>query len=156
MAKFPTEAKRSITVKAPLAKTYKFFWDVAGHAKLIPGLDSCKRVGPDMYRFVYEPRVTGPVSITAQYTAQYKGNGKDEIRYAGMANNGDNTDIEGVIRLEADGDKGTKVTIRQTVAPETPVPRLVQGLVRGFVEREASNALKDFLTNIKQTLDKKA
>ncbi|MDP3936730.1 MAG: SRPBCC family protein [Deltaproteobacteria bacterium] len=155
MARFPTDAKRSITVKVPLARTYKFFWDVPGHAKLIPGLDSCKRVGPDIYRFVYEPRSTGPVTITAQYTARYKGNGKDEIKYEGMANNGDNTDIAGVIRLDEAGDKGTKVTIQQTIAPDTPVPKLVQGLVRSFVEREASNALKEFLENIKKELQGK-
>jgi len=152
MAKFPTEAKRSITVKAPPAKVYKFLWDVPGSAKLIPGLDSCKRVGPDIYRFVYEPRSTGPVTITAQYTARYKGNGQNEIKYEGMANNGDNTDISGVIRLDSAGDNGTKLTIEQTVAPETPVPKLIQGLVRSFVEREASNALKEFLDNIKKAL----
>jgi hypothetical protein len=155
MAKFPTESERSITVKVPIAKAYKYFWDVPGHATRIPGLDTCKKVAPDTYRFIYAPRSTGPVSITAQYTARYKGNGKDEIVYHGIAGKNDNTDIDGTIRLESSGEKGTKVTIRQMIAPDTPVPTLLQGLVRSFVEKEASGALKEFLENVRKTLESK-
>jgi carbon monoxide dehydrogenase subunit G len=155
MAKFPTESERSITVKVPIAKAYKYFWDVRGHAGRIPGLHACRKAATDTYRFIYEPRSTGPVSITAQYTAKYKGNGKDEITYQGTAGPDDNTDIDGTIRLEPGGEKGTKVTIRQMIAPDTPVPKLLQGLVRSFVEKEASGALKEFLENVKETLESK-
>ena len=155
MAKFPTESERSITVKAPIAKVYKYFWDVPGHAPAIPGLDTCRKVSTNTYRFVYEPRSTGPVSITARYTARYKGNGKDEINYQGTAAKDDNTDMDGTIRLEPAGEKGTKVTIRQKIAPETPVPKLLQGLVRGFVQKEASGALEEFLQNVKKALEAK-
>jgi hypothetical protein len=134
---------------------YKFFWDVPGHAGRIPGLETCKRVSTNTYRFVYKPRSTGPVSITAQYTARYKGNGKDEITYLGTAAKDDNTDIDGTIRLEPGGEKGTKIVIRQMIAPDTPVPKLLQGLVRSFVQKEASGALKEFLENVKHVLEGK-
>jgi len=59
MARFPTESERSITLRVPLAQVYEFFWDVLGSANCVPGLDTCKRAGPDTYRFVYKARSTG-------------------------------------------------------------------------------------------------
>lgn len=93
------------------------------------------------------------MSIVARYTARYKGNGCNEIAYEGINGMGETTDIEGVIRFAASGKNATKVTVRQTIAPDTPVPRLLQGLVRSFVEREASAALKEFLENVKKELE---
>jgi carbon monoxide dehydrogenase subunit G len=153
MAKFPTEVERSITVHVPLERAYEFFWDVVGSSECIPGLGSCKRAGKDTYRFVYEERSTGPVSLVVQYTARYQGNGTDEITFEGKSAKGDNTDVNGEIRLRAEGPAATRVTVRQMLAPDTPVPRLVQGLIRGFVEREASDALKQFLQSVKRTLE---
>ena len=153
MAKFPTEVERSVTVKVPLAKAYKYLWDVVGSSDCIPGIDSCKRVAKDTYRFAYAERSTGPVSLTVRYTARYDGNGKDHITFEGTAAEGDNTDVSGVIRLQASGPDATKITLRQTLAPDTPVPWLLQGLIRSFVEREAAEALKQYLTNVKRSLE---
>jgi carbon monoxide dehydrogenase subunit G len=153
MAKFPTEVERSVTVKVPLARVYAYLWDVAGSAECIPGIDSCKRVGEDTYKFIYAERSTGPVSLTVQYTARYDGNGKDEIRFEGTAAKDDNTDVSGVLKLKASGADATKISLRQTLAPDTPVPRLLQGLIRSFVEKEAADAAKDYLANIKRSLE---
>jgi len=153
MAKFPTDVERSITVKVPLARAYEFLWDVVGSSSCIPGIDACKRVGEDTYRFIYEERSTGPVSLVVQYTARYQGNGNDEIRFEGTGAKGDNTDVSGVLKLRASGAEATKITLRQTLAPDTPVPRLLQGLIRSFVQREAADAVKQYLANLKQTLE---
>jgi carbon monoxide dehydrogenase subunit G len=153
MAKFPTEVERSVTVKIPLARAYQYLWDVVGSSACIPGLDSCKAVGNDTYRFVYEERSTGPVSLIVQYTARYEGNGKDRISFEGTGAKGDNTDVGGVIRLQAAGADATKIILRQTLAPDTPVPRLLQGLIRSFVEKEAADAAKQYLANVKQALE---
>src|SRR5215470_11720767 len=153
MAKFPTEVERSVTVKAPLARVYKYLWDVVGSSPCIPGLDSCKSVGNDTYRFQYEERSTGPVSMTVQYTARYDGNGKDRINFEGTGAKGDNTDVSGSIRLQAAGSGGTKIILQQTLAPDTPVPRLLQGLIRSYVEKEAGDAAKQYLANVKQALE---
>ena len=153
MAKFPTEVERTVTVKVPLARAYEFLWDVVGSSRCIPGIDACKRVGDDTYRFVYEERSTGPVSLVVRYTARYQGNGKDEIRFVGTAAKDDNTDVTGVLKLKASGAAATKITLRQTLAPDTPVPLLLQGLIRSFVEREAADAVKQYLAQVKQTLE---
>ncbi len=153
MAKFPTEVERSVTVKVPLAKAYKYLWDVAGSSEnCVPGIDSCKRVAKDTYRFVYAERSVGPGSLVVRYTARYEGNGTDRITFEGTAAEGDNTDVSGVIRLQASGE-ATKITLRQTLAPDTPVPRLLQGLIRSFVEREAAEVLEQYLANVKRTLE---
>ncbi len=153
MAKFPTEVERSVTVKASIARAYKYLWDVVGSSECIPGSDACKRVGKDTYRFLYQERSTGPVSLVVQYTARYAGNGADEITFEGTAAEGDNTDVSGVIRLHASSPDTTKISLRQTLAPDTPVPRLLQGLIRSFVEREAAEALKQYLANVKRALE---
>ncbi len=153
MAKFPTEVERSVTVKASIARAYKYLWDVVGSSECIPGIDACKRVGKDTYRFLYQERSTGPVSLVVQYTARYAGNGSDEITFEGTAAEGDNTDVSGVIRLHASSPDTTKISLRQTLAPDTPVPRLLQGLIRSFVEREAAEALKQYLANVKRALE---
>jgi carbon monoxide dehydrogenase subunit G len=153
MAKFPTEVERSLSVRAPAARAYAFFWDVAGSARCIPGIDRCETVGDNTYRFVYQERSTGPVSLVVRYTARYAGNGSDEIRFQGIAAPDDNTDIDGLIRLVPEGKDATRVVLRQTIAPDTPVPRLVQGLIRSFVQKEAETAVGEYLAAVKRTLE---
>ncbi len=145
MAKFPTEVERTTTLRIPVAQAYAFFWDVARSARAIPGIDRCEPLGNDTYRFVFQERSTGPVSMSVQYTARYSGNGSDEIRFRGTNAEGDNTDVEGVIRLAATGPNETRVTVRQMVAPDTPVPRLLQGLIKSFVQKEAETAVVQYL-----------
>ncbi len=152
MAKFPTEVERSVTVKVPLARAYKFLWDVVGSSSCIPGIDKCERAAKDTYRFVYEERSTGPVSLTVQYTAKYHGNGTDEITFEGTNAKTDNTDVSGRIRLKASGD-ATKITLWQRLAPDTPVPSLLQGFIRSYVEKEAAEALKQYLAAVKRELE---
>jgi carbon monoxide dehydrogenase subunit G len=155
MAKFPTEVESSVTVKVPIEKAYKYLWDVVGSSQCIPGLTNCKKVGVNTYQFVYDPRSTAGIVITVQYTAAYKGDGKRAITFVGTAAKGDNTDVDGEIRLEKAG-SGTKITLRQLVAPDTPVPSLLQRLVKSFAEREALAAVQDYLANVKKTLEAKA
>lgn len=156
MAKFPTEVERSVTVKVPLDKAYNYLWDVVGSATCIPGLNKCKRVADDTYHFLYEERSTGPISMLVQYTARYEGNGKDRILFEGTGAKNDNTDVSGMIRLQPSGPDSTRIILRQTLAPDTPVPRLLQGLIRSFVETEAADAAKQYLANVKRALEKPA
>jgi carbon monoxide dehydrogenase subunit G len=156
MAKFPTEVERSVTVKAPIDKAYAYLWDVVGSSACIPGIDKCKRVGKDTYHFLYAKRSTGPVSMVVQYTARYVGNGKDTITFEGTSAAHDNTDVAGLIRLQQAGPASTRIMLRQTLAPDTPVPRLLQGLIRSFVESEASDAVKQYLANVKRALERDA
>jgi hypothetical protein len=41
----------------------------------------------------------------------------------------------------------------QTIAPDTPVPRLLQGLIRSFVQNEAASAVRGFLDNVRRELE---
>jgi hypothetical protein len=154
MAKFPTEVERSVTVKAPLATVYAFFWDVLGSSGCIEGLDNCKRAGKDTYRFLYHERSAGLVSLTVRYTCKYDGNGVDEIRFESTGAQQDNTDVSGRLRFKAAGDGATKVTLWQRLAPDTPVPTLLQGFVRSTVEKEAGEAVRQYLASAKRELEK--
>jgi carbon monoxide dehydrogenase subunit G len=153
MAKFPTEAEKSITVKAPLARVYTFLWDVPGSADCIPGLQSCKRVGNGTYSFVYREVSVGPVSHVARYTARFEGNGTDQITFTSIPAKDTNTDVAGIFRLHSSGPAATKITLRQTAAADSPVPRLLQGLIRSFIERNAGDMVKQHLVNIKHALE---
>src|SRR4029079_16539413 len=95
---------------------------------------------------------TGPVSMVVRYTAHYTGNGKDEIRFRGIGAPEYNTDVDGLIRLAAGPPGETRVTLRQTIAPDTPVPRLLQGLIKGFVQKEGESAVEQYLAAGKQAL----
>ena len=153
MAKFPTQVEGSITVKVPLDKAYKFLWDVVGSAKCIPGLASCKRVADDTYRFNYKERSAGPITMSLQYTASYETDGKARISFAGTGAKGDNADVDGELRLQKSGADGTKITLRQKLAPDTPVPALLQGLIRGLVAKEAAAAVNEYLANVKRAIE---
>jgi carbon monoxide dehydrogenase subunit G len=155
MAKFPTDVERSVTAKVPLARAYAYLWDVVGSSECIPGIDSCKAVANNTYRFVYAERSSGPVSMVVQYTARYEGNGVDKISFEGINAQGDNTDVSGVIRLQASGPDATKISLKQTLAPDTPVPRLLQGFLKSYVEKEAAEAAKQYLANLKRQLEGK-
>ena len=153
MAKFPTEVERSITVKVPLEKAYKYLSDVVGSSTCIPGLATCKRVSADTYRFMYAERSTGPISMAVQYTTHYENDGKSHISFKSTAAKGDNTDVDGEIHLQKSGANATKVTLRQKLAPDTPVPSLLQGLIRGYVEKEADAVASEYLNNVKRALE---
>jgi len=153
MAKFPTEVERSVTVKVPSARAYEFLWDVVGSSPCIPRLDKCERAGRDTYRFIYEERSTGPVSMVVRYTAKYSGNGTDEIDFAGTSGKNDNTEVSGRIRLKPSGADATKITLWQRLAPDTPVPSLLQGLIRSYVEKEAGEAVRQYLAAVKKELE---
>jgi carbon monoxide dehydrogenase subunit G len=152
MAKFPTDVSVDSVVPVSLSAAYAFFWDVVGSASCIPGLDRCEPSGSDTYRFVYEERSTGPVSMCIRYTSRYTGNGTDEIRFETFGTGGDNTDVTGVIRLEQVGPRETRVRLTQNFAPDTPVPRLLQGLIKSFVQAEAEKAASDYLKNVTKVL----
>lgn len=156
MAKFPTEVERSVTARVPLARAYDYLWDVVGSSCCVPGIDSCKRVSKDTYRFIYQERSTGPVSMVVQYTARYEGNGIDQIAFESKGAKGDNADVSGVIRLQPSGTEATHIMLRQMIAPDTPIPRLLQGLVRSFVEREAAEGVQSYLANVKRALEQKS
>jgi carbon monoxide dehydrogenase subunit G len=153
MAKFPTEVEKSITVNLPLQAVYAYLWDVVGSSGCIPGLEHCKATADDTYRFRFQERSTGPFSMKLQYTARYEGNGKNRISFESINATGDNGDCKGVLRLQASGAAATRITLKQMIAPDTPVPRLLQGLVRSFVESEAADGVKQYLANVKRALE---
>lgn len=154
MAKFPTRVESSVTVKAPIEKVYKYLWDVVGSSACIPGLASCKKAGKDTYRFVYDDRSAMGITMKVAYTAAYTGDGKSRIAFVGTAGKDDNTDVDGELRLAKSG-AGTKITLTQTLAPDTPVPSLLQRLVKSFAEKEASGGAAEYLANVKQALEGK-
>ena len=153
MAKFPTDVEEAVTIAAPRERVYAFFWDVVGSSHCVPDLATCERVGADTYRFISRERSAGPVSMVARYTARYEGNGVDAIRFESLSLVDDNTDVRGAIALESAGETSTRVRLTQMIAPDTPVPRLVQGLIRSFVQREAASAVKGFLDNVRREVE---
>lgn len=153
MAKFPTDVDESVTIAAPRERVYAYLWDVVGSSRCVPDLATCECVGPDTYRFISRERAAGPVSMVARYTARYEGNGVDRIRFESVAVEGDNTDVRGTIVFERATEIATQVRFTQTIAPDTPVPRLVQGLVRSFVQREAASAVRGFLDNVRRQME---
>ena len=153
MAKFPTDVDESVTIAAPRERVYAYFWDVVGSSRSVPDLATCERVGPDTYRFISRKRSAGPVSMVARYTARYEGNGVDRIRFESLSIEGDNTDVSGTIVLERTAETATRVRLTQTIAPDTPVPRLVQGVIRSFVQREAAASVRGFLGNVRREME---
>ena len=153
MAKFPTDVEESVTIAAARERVYACLWDVVGSSRWVPDLATCERVGPDTYRFISRERSAGPVSMVARYTARYEGNGVDRISFESVPVEDDNTDVRGTIVLERTGENATRVHFTQMIAPDTPVPRLVQGLIRSFVQREAASAVRGFLGNVQRQLE---
>src|SRR5262245_26863682 len=153
MPKFPTDVNESVTIAAPRERVYAYFCDVVGSSHCLPDLATSERAGADTYRFISRERSAGPVSMVARYTARYEGNSVDTIRFESLPVESDNTDVRGVIALEKAGEADTRVVLTQTIAPDTPVPRLLQGLVRSFVQREAASAVRGFLDNVRREME---
>ena len=93
--------------------------------------------------------------MAIRYTARYSGNGSDAIDFQSVEAAESNTDVTGALRLLPDGTGGTRIAMRQTVAPDTPVPRLLQGLARTYVQGEAAKSAQEFLSNVKRSLESK-
>ena len=153
MAKLPAEVEKSITVKAPAARAYGFLWDVLGSAYCIPGLVACKRISDNTYEFLFREISAGPVSHVVRYTARYEGNGTDRISFTSVPASKANTEIDGVFRLQARDPETTRITLRQKVVSDSPIPRLLVGMVRSFVDDNASSLVKKHLANIKCALE---
>ena len=142
-----------MTIAAPRERVYAYLWDVVGSSRCVPDLATCERVSPDTYRFISRERSAGPVSIVARYTARYEGNGVDRTHFESLPVEGDNTDVRGTIVLERTAETATRVRFTQTIAPDTPVPRLVQGVIRSFVQREGAASVRGFLGNIRREME---
>ncbi|HYD48291.1 MAG TPA: SRPBCC family protein [Terriglobales bacterium] len=153
MAKFPTTAEKSVTVKAPLEQVYALIWDVVSSARCIPGIDSCEPAGDDVYSFVMKERSAGPVSMVVRYHARFEGNGSDTIRFRNSGGEGENTEVDGTFKLKPTASGGTKITLKQTVSPESPVPRLLQGFLSSYVEKEAAQVIAEYLHNLKLRIE---
>jgi hypothetical protein len=153
MPKFPTDVNESVTIAAPRERVYAYLWDVVGSSHCVPDLATCERVGPDTYRFISRERSAGPVSMVARYTARYEGNRVDTIRFESLPVESDNTDVRGMIAVEKVSETATRVLLTQTIAPDTPVPRPLQGLIRSFVQREAASAVRGFLDNVRREIE---
>lgn len=156
MAKSPTEGERSVTVRAPMPRVYEYLWDVVGSSKCIDGLKRCKRTKAETSCFEYAERSPGPIWLTVRYTVRYDGNGRDRISFQSLNASGDHTDVTGSIRLEETSPDSTRIVLRQSVAPETPIPSLMQGMIRSVVEREAGEGVRRQLMKIKKVLDQKS
>jgi carbon monoxide dehydrogenase subunit G len=156
LAKFPTDIDESITVAVPQAEAYAYLWDVVRSAACIPGLARCEPSGDDVYRFFFAERSAIGISMAIRYSARYSGNGRDAIDFQSVEAAESNTDVNGALRLSHDGAGGTRIAMRQTVAPDTPVPRLLQGLARTYVQGEAAKSAQEFLANVKRTLESKS
>ncbi len=92
------------------------------------------------------------VTESVAYTACSTGNGTDQIRFESTGAPDDNTDVQGVVRLERVDADHTRVTVSQMLAPDTPVPRLLQSLIKSYVQGEATKAARDYLANVQTKL----
>ena len=153
MAKFPTEVERRVVARVPLARAYSYLLDVGGTSKWIPSIARCEKVDAQTWRFISKERSVGPLSLGIRYTARYEGNGVDHISFRSVEAEGDNAEIEGTLALRALADGTTEIHLHQRIAPDTPVPRLMQGMLRSFVEREASSEVDSFLEGVRRTLE---
>jgi carbon monoxide dehydrogenase subunit G len=153
VAKFPTTVERSVVVRVPVTLAYQYLSDVARSAGCIPSIARCERVGEDTWHFASKERSVGPITMSVCYTARYQGNGKDRIVFRSVGAEGDSADIDGTFILRALGEDTTRIELRQMIAPETPVPRLLQGVIRSFVEREAAGEIEQFLDGVRRALE---
>jgi carbon monoxide dehydrogenase subunit G len=153
MARFPTEVDRAVLVHVPAARAYEYLADVRRSAGCIPSIARCERVGDDTWRFTSKDRSVGPLTMSVRYTARYEGNGRDRIDFRSVGADGDNADIDGTFTLQSLDADTTRIELRQMIAPETPVPRLLQGAIRTFVEREAATEIEQFLDGVRRSLE---
>ncbi|MFN8624541.1 MAG: hypothetical protein U0587_00910 [Candidatus Binatia bacterium] len=153
MARFPTEVERTVTVRVALPRVYDFLWDVPVSSRCLPGLLSCTPIGEDTFRFLYDDWSAGPLRMAVHYTATYTGNGVDEIRFESTGARGDNTEVSGLFRLQPSGMEATRIMVRQLLAPDTPIPRLLQSLIRSFLDREAADGVERYLRSVKRALE---
>lgn len=147
------EIERAISVAATRQRAYALLWDVPVCMRSMPGLVRCERVGPDRYRFVHVELAAGSLRVAPRYTASYRGNGSDSIRFAPAPAPDDLLEVEGELRLADAPDGRTRVELRQRLSAELPVPRLLRGRARGFAEREAGQVLERFLAGVRRSLE---
>lgn len=146
------EIERAVLVAAPLERTYALLWDVPASMRGMPGLTHCERVGPDRYRFVHVELAAGTLRVAPRYTADYRGNGRDRIAFTPVRDPDDVLEVEGELRLAPGRRGGTRVELRQRLAAELPVPRLLRGRARSLGEREAGRVIERFLAGVREAL----
>lgn len=154
MSRFPTRAEKSIVIAAPASAVYSYVWNVASACRGIPGLSVSRHGAEDTYRFEYSNDSQGPVTLQVRYTAKFIGNGKDKIRYFSSPTDGEDTaEVEGCVLIREIGPGKAQLTLRQELAPETPVPRFLPNLLRAYVQTEATAAVEAYLRNAKRNLE---
>lgn len=140
-------------------------YSVEFFADKIPGIDSAWDVMQTFIRIPagaalaagslgkVDPAVAVAAGILGGAVAGSMHFAKAGILFEGISAAEDNTDVRGQLRLWPEQDR-TRVTLKQRLALDTPVPWLLQSLIRSFVEAEAGGAARNSLANLRDTLVK--
>lgn len=142
-------AEKNITVRATPEAAFQLLSDVPTIGMMWPGVDRVEPLGDNQYRWELEPRRTLGIVFKAEYVAQYKHNGRDEVTYDTVSGN---VRSSGVWRVIPRG-SGTEISMRVTSELEAPVPRMLKKPAELFAKKEVSDGLTAQLDQIRRRLE---
>lgn len=146
----PVSYSGKIKVDKSPEEVYKKLSDINKAKKLVPGLDSIKKVKENVYRWKFKPMGMKGVSVTLEFDTEFTFNEPSSVKWASIEGSG-NAEMKGEFKIKG-SQKGTTVEVKIEMTPDLPVPGIFRKLAEPIVKSEFEGMMKKFMENIENEL----
>mgnify|MGYP001502792048 CR=1 FL=1 len=145
------EQQRSFETPAAPAQAFALLGAIPDSAAHFPGLEALIPVPPDGYTWRLEKTGVGKLSLQASWTSRYTYEPEQgRVSWTPLPGGG-NSQVSGQWRITPRAG-GSRIEFQNRALLTLPVPKLMKGMVEGFVRRENERLIDGYLANLGKTL----
>jgi hypothetical protein len=151
MIEVTVELERAFDSPASPAQAFALLSAIPEAARHFPDLEALLP-DPEGFTWRLEKVGVGAISIQGEWTSRYAADpAAGTVDWTPVAGRG-NSEVSGGWRVRPGPGGGSRIELRNRAVLRLPVPRLMQGLVSGFVQRENARLIERWLENLARTL----
>ncbi len=142
------EAIETMDLPCTLDEAWALIGDVTRSSSLIPDMEICEEIEPDVWRYRYKAIGFKGFSYQPTYTARYTQNPPTRTEWKAIDGN---LRQSGHWTLEA-AVKGTHATLKVNVVADMPIPRLLVPVARPLFVETFKSAIRGYVAAIRREL----
>lgn len=144
------QARETLDLPCTIDEAWALIGDVARSSALIPDMEGCEEIEPDVWRYRYQAVGLKGFSFQPTYTARYTRTPPTGAEWKAIDGN---LRQSGRWKLEK-ADDGTRATLEVHVEAELPVPKLLVGVARPLFVETFKKAIRGYVDAIRRELSR--
>lgn len=150
MIEVTNELERTMVVSATPEQAFALVCSIPDSSAHFPGVES---VTPEAggWTWKLEKAGVGSISLQAVYGCRYTPDAAARTLAWAPVEGVGNTRVSGSWRIGL-GPGGTRLEFKNRAVLSLPLPRLMRGMVEGFIQRENAKLIDGYLANLGKTL----